>query len=249
MSKILPVWLLRLLLPVQLGVAGDGGGGGAAGDGEKSFSQAELDAAVAAQVAAAVAAAKAPFSGVNMEEYKRLKEDEVKRAEDDLKAKGQYEQLIANTVKEKDAALEKAQREAEHKIRELATKLERSEVDGKLLTAATAAKALKPEQIVALLRTSVKFDAATGPSVVDAQGNPVTKNGKAIGIEEMVAAFLEANPHFLPAGPGGAGSQGSGGQGGKSAFQLSVEQARDTTTYRATKKEANLVGKEVEILR
>lgn len=51
--KILPVWLLHTLLPVRLGVAGDAGGGGDAGAGaaEKSFSQAELEAAVAAKVA------------------------------------------------------------------------------------------------------------------------------------------------------------------------------------------------------
>ena len=182
--RLFPFWLWNLLVPVGLGVSGDaaGGGGGGADDGERSFSQAELDAAVAAQVAAAVAAAKAPFSGVNVDEYKRLKDDEVKRAEDDLKAKGQYEQLIANTVKEKDAALEKVQREAEERIRDLGAKLERSEVDGKLRSAAIALKALNPDQVVVLTRSSINYDPATGPSVVDGQGTVVTKNGKPISI-------------------------------------------------------------------
>ena len=248
--RLFPFWLWNLLVPVGLGVAGDaaGGGGGGADDGERSFSQAELDAAVAAQVAAAVAAAKAPFSGVNVDEYKRLKDDEVKRAEDDLKAKGQYEQLIANTVKEKDAALEKVQREAEERIRDLGAKLERSEVDGKLRSAAIALKALNPDQVVVLTRSSINYDPATGPSVVDGQGTVVTKNGKPISIEEMVASFLEANPHFLPAGPGGAGSQGSGGTGGlRDEFVLTPEQARDHNLYKATRDAALKAGKAVRI--
>ena len=180
---------------------------------------------------------------MDLDEYKRLKHDEAKRNDEELKAKGQFEQLLANTVKEKDAALAKAQREADDKINDLAAKLERSEVDGKLLSAATASKALKPEQIVVLLRSSIRFDAATGPSVVDGQGNAVTKNGKPINIEELVASFLEANPHYLPAGPGGAGSQGSGGQGGKSAFRLSVDEAKDPAKYRAVREAALKAGK------
>ena len=88
--------------------------------------------------AAAVTAAKAPFTGIDVDEYEKLKADEVKRAEDLLKSKGQYEQLLANTVKEKDVAFEKAQRDADERIKMLAGMLERSEVDGKLLSAATA---------------------------------------------------------------------------------------------------------------
>ena len=250
--KLLPLSFLRMLLPRPLGVDGDAAGGGspaAAPAPDKTFTQAELDAAVAQQVAAAVSAAKAPFTGIDVEEYEKLKTEEVKRAEEVLKSKGQYEQLLANTVKEKDVAFEKAQREADERIKTLAGMLERSEVDGKLLSAATALKAMKPDQVSALLRGSIKYDPATGVSVVDAAGNLVTKNGKPLTLEEHVQMFLEANQHFLAAGPGGAGSQGSGDGRGKAAYKLSAEDARDPAKYRAARDAAAKSGTTVVIER
>ena len=251
--KLLPLSFLRMLLPRPLGVDGDAAGGGSPAATppvpDKIFTQAELDAAVAQQVAAAVSAAKAPFTGIDVEEYEKLKAEEVKRAEEVLKSKGQYEQLLANTVKEKDVAFEKAQREADDRIKVLAGMLERSEVDGKLLSAATSLKSMKPDQVAALLRGSIKFDPATGVSVVDAAGNLVSKNGKPVSLEEHVKMFLEANPHFLAAGPGGAGSQGSGDGRGQSAFKISVEDAKDPAKYRAARDAAMKAGATVEIVR
>lgn len=251
--KLFPLSFLRMLLPRPLGVDGDAAGGGSPAAlppaPDKIFTQAELDAAVAQQVAAAVSAAKAPFTGIDVEEYEKLKTEEVKRAEEVLKSKGQYEQLLANTVKEKDVAFEKAQREADERIKTLAGMLERSEVDGKLLSAATALKAMKPDQVSALLRGSIKYDPATGVSVVDAAGNLVTKNGKPLTLEEHVQMFLEANQHFLAAGPGGAGSQGSGDGRGKAAYKLSAEDARDPAKYRAARDAAAKSGTTVVIER
>jgi len=253
--KLLPLSFLQLFMPKPLGIDGDASGGGGSpaaappAASEKIFTQAELDAAVAQQVAAAVAAAKAPFTGIDIDEYEKLKADEVKRAEDVLKSKGQYEQLLANTVKEKDVAFEKAQREAAEQIKMLAGMLERSEVDGKLLSAATALKALKPEQVSALLKGSIKFDPLTGVSVVDGAGNLVSKNGKPVSVAEHVKMFLEANPHFLAAGPGGAGSQGSGDGRSRAAYKLSAEDARDPAKYRAARDAAMKAGTTVEIER
>ena len=173
----------------------------------KSYTQAELDAAIQARVDAATSAAKSQFAGVDVEEYQRLKAAETKHADDALLAKGQFEQLLNNTVKEKDAVLEKAQKEAADQLKELTSQLERSEVDAKLLAAAH--KAHRPDQVAELLRGSIRFDPKSGVMVVDSSGNPVVKNGKPVTIDEHVSAFLETNPHFLPATPGGAGSQGS----------------------------------------
>ncbi len=239
--KILSFWS-SFFLPLRFGVDGDGAGGAGT---VQTFTKAELDA----QIAAAVTAAKTPFSGVDVDEYKKLKEEQVKRTEDTLKAKGQYEQLIANTVKEKDAALAKVQQDADEKIRDLGAMLERAEVDGKLLSAATALKALKPEQVAALLRSSIKFDPATGVSVVDGLGNQVlSKSGKALSLEEHVKTFLEANPHFLPAGPSGSGSQGSGSEGGSGAFKISRADAKDPNKYRIVRENALKAGGQVEIV-
>jgi hypothetical protein len=211
---------------------------------EKTFTQAEIDA----MIATAVAEAKNPFASVDLQEYKTLKEEAAKKAEEELKKKGQYEQLIANTVKEKDDALAKLKKESDDRFAELSQRLERSEVDGKLLSVATSQKALKPEQVAALLRSSIKYDAKTGVSVVDAQGNIVSKNGKPVTVEEHVTAFLEANPHFLPAGPGGSGSQGSGGDGSKNPFKITRADAKDPSKYRTAREAAEKAGGNIEIV-
>ena len=227
---------------------------------EKNYTKAELDTVVQARVDAATAAAqakmdaalaavKAPFEGIDVAEYKRLKEAETKRSDDALLAKGQYDQLLANTVKEKDAALERVQKDAADQLRELTIKLERSEVDAKLLSAATSLKALRPDQVASLLRGSIKFDTVNGATIVDASGNILSKDGKPVTVEEHVKKFLEDNPHFMPASPGGAGSQGTSGGGSRSAFTLSAEDAKDPAKYRVAREAALKAGKSVEIVR
>jgi hypothetical protein len=198
---------------------------------EKNYTQAEVDAVVQARIDAATAAVKTQFEGVDVTEYQRLKAEDTKRAEESLLAKGQYEQLLANTVKEKDTALETLSKESFARESALLAQLERSEVDAKLLAA--AGKSHSPDQVAALIRGSIKFDAKTGVSVVDAQGNIVSKNGKPITVKEHVAAFLETNPHFLPATPGGAGSQGSvsGSQSDDAQLRQLQDEAEATGNY------------------
>ena len=62
--------------------------------------------------------------------------------------------------------------------------------------------------------------------------------------------FLQANPHFLPAGPLGSGAGGETTVvNGGSAFRLSVEDARDPAKYRAVREAAHKAGEQVEIVR
>ncbi len=204
---------------------------------EKTFSQAEFDAALDAQVATAVAKSTAAFAGVDVAEYKKLKAQEFDRTQKELAAKGQFDALLESTVKAKD-----------DEIKGLYGRLERVEIDSRLQTIAAGFKALMPVQVAALLRPTIRYDATLGPVVLDAAGVAATKLGRPVTLEEHVEAFLKANPHFLPAGPAGAGSQGSAQAGiSGTTIKISEADARVPELYRAAKEAAAKSGKSVEI--
>ena len=121
-------------------------------------------------------------------------------------------------------------------------------VDNTLLA---AARAINPAQIVTLLKGSVHYEQKSDSVEVRENGAPLYRSGKPVSVELYVQEFLQANPHFLPAGPLGSGAGGETGvvHGGGSAFRLSVEDARDPAKYRAVREAAQKAGEQVEIVR
>lgn len=217
------------------GTGGTGGNGGTGGAG--SFSQAEVDALVAQKLK--------QFDGVDVAEYRSLKEAKTKKERDDLEKKGDFDKILAQTMKEKDDVISVKDGE----IAALGEKLREIKVDSALLSAASAAKAINPAQIVTLLKGSVYFDQKTGVVEVRENGAPSYRGGKPVTVDLFVQEFLQANNHFLPAGPAGSGSQGSGGgQSGKSSYQITKTDAKDPAKYRVVRDLAMKEGKTVEIV-
>ena len=139
----------------------------------------------------------------------------------------------------------------EKDIAALGEQLRTIRVDNALLAAASAAKAISPAQIVTLLKGSVHYDQKSDSVEVRENGAPLYRGGKPVSVELFVQEFLQANPHFLPAGPLGSGAGGGTGVAGAggSAFRLSVEDARDPAKYRAVREAALKAGRMVEIVR
>ena len=232
-------------------MSGDGGGNGSGAAGERSggggypegserlFSQAEVDALVAGKLEG--------FAGVDVEEYRALKSDKVKREREALEKRGDFEKILAQTVREKDEVIGLRDKD----IASLGEQLRTIRVDNALLAAASAAKAINPAQIVTLLKGCVHYDRKTDTVEVRENGAPLYRGGKPVSVELFVQEFLQANPHFLPAGPLGSGAGGGTGVavGGGSAYRLPVEDAKDPAKYRAAREAAMKVGKVVEIVR
>jgi len=223
--------------------AGDGGTAHQGGKGSpvrgRSYSQAEVDALVAGKLEG--------FAGVDVEEYQALKSDKVKREREALEKRGDFEKILAQTVREKDEVIGLREKD----ISALGEQLRTIRVDNALLAAASAAKAISPAQIVTLLKESVHYDQKSDSVEVRENGAPLYRGGKPVSVELFVQEFLQANPHFLPAGPLGSGAGGGTGVAGAggSAFRLSVEDARDPAKYRAVREAALKAGRMVEIVR
>jgi hypothetical protein len=82
-------------------------------------------------------------------------------------------------------------------------------VDGTLLNAASTLKAINPEQVVRLVRDSVKMLESGEVEVLDPKTGRTryTESGDPMSIDGLVSTFLKENPHFVTAGPAGGGSQ------------------------------------------
>ena len=229
-------------------MSGDGVDGGKpdAGDGGKgtpapgrSYSQAEVDALVAGKLEG--------FAGVDVEEYRALKSEKVKREREALEKKGDFEKILAQTVREKDEVIGLREKD----IASLGEQLRTIRVDNALLAAASAAKAINPAQIVTLLKGCVHYDRKSDSVEVRENGAPLYRGGKPASVELFVQEFLQANPHFLPAGPlgNGAGGGTAVSNGSGSAYRLPVEDAKDPAKYRAAREAAAKAGKSGEIIR
>ena len=155
---------------------GDGGlvpsGGGLSKEGGKglpgqgrSYSQAEVDALVTGKLQG--------YAGVDVEEYRALKSDKVKREREALEKRGDFEKILAQTVREKDEVIGLRDKD----IAALGEQLRTIRVDNALLAAASAAKAISPAQIVTLLKGSVHYDQKSDSVEVRENGAPLYRGG------------------------------------------------------------------------
>ena len=168
-----------------------------------TLSQDDVNRIVAERVAREKAKFEKKYSGVDLDHYNNLVEQEESRKRQEMEKRGEYENLLKSQA-------EKFQ----GKIQQYETELHSIKVDGTLLNEASANKAVNPQQVVQLLKNSVKLNDAGGVDVVDANGQVrYDDNGNPLAVSNLVNEFLTANPHFVQAGPGGSGTgQGVGKQ-------------------------------------
>jgi len=166
----------------------------------RSFTQEDLDKIVADRVARERKKFEKRFEGVDMDRYRQLTEAEEARKLEDQKKRGEFENILKETVGKKDSAIQQLKQEL-HSIK----------VDGSLLSVASQARAVNPEQVVRLLKDQVRLGESGDVEILDPRTGQVRYNdsGEAMAMSELVNEFLTSNPHFLAAAPGGAGVQGN----------------------------------------
>lgn len=219
--------------------APEGAGGQEAPAGEsggKSYTQEDLDVIVARKLA--------PYAGIDVQEYRALKEARAKQEREALEKRGDFDKILAQTMKEKDEVIEQKDQE----IEDLGRQLTRIRVDNTLLEAASAQNAINPRQIVQLLKGNVHYDRKTDTVEVRENGAPLYRSGKPVAVAQYVGEFLSANAHFMPAGPSGSGaSGGAGGAAPGSVYKLSAQDAKDPAKYRTAREQAEKAGQTVVI--
>lgn len=179
---------------------------------EKALTQDDINKIVAERVARERAKFEKKYSNVDVNLYNELVEQEEQRKQQELEKRGEYERLLKEQAEKFNS-----------KIHSYESELHSIKIDGTLMNEATNAKAINPQQVVALLKGNLKLNEAGGVDVVDAEGKVrYDDNGKPIQVSTLMNEFLSANPHFQQAGAHGSGTQGAVGK--QQNVDLTLEQ-------------------------
>jgi len=167
------------------------------------LSQDDVNRIVAERVAREKAKFEKKYSNVDLDLYNNLVAEKEQARQKDMEERGQYEKLMQEQAEKFTS-----------KINQYQTELQSIKVDGALLNEASSQKAINPQQVVSLLKNQVKLNDAGGVDVVDSNGQVrYDDNGSPLSTNALMKEFLNANPHFVTAGPTGSGTgQGVGKQ-------------------------------------
>jgi len=170
---------------------------------ENTLSQDEVNRIVAERVAREKAKFEKKYSNVDLDLYNQLVEEKETLRQEELKKRGEFEELLKSQAEKFNG-----------KIKQYENELTSIKVDGALLNAASANRAVNPQQVVQLLKGQVKLNEAGTVDVIDANGQVrYDDNGNPLQVSNLVNTFLTENPHFVSAGPNGSGTgQGVGKQ-------------------------------------
>jgi len=170
----------------------------------QTFTQQDLDKIVAERVQREKAKYEKKYGSIDVDHYQKLIEKEEKARQTELEKRGQFETLLKEQADKFNSKIQQYQSEL-HSIK----------VDGALLSEASNFKAVNPTQVSQLLKGQLKLNEAGTVDVIDTKTGQVRYNdkGEPIQVKDLVSEFLQANPHFVQAGPNGAGTgQGVGKQ-------------------------------------
>ena len=197
---------------------------------EPMIAQSELDKIIEKPLARERAKIEKRFSGIDPDEARKLLDEKEKRELEMKKERGEFETVLKETVSKKDAII--AQQKAE---------LKAVRIDDELLKEASNQQAIKPQQVVNLLKNKVQLSEDGKAEIIGDNKLPIF-NDKAepMSIKEYVEQFLNDNPHFKVASPSGAGSKSSvGGDTPKplNLAELNMNNPEDKARYMEYRKE------------
>lgn len=175
--------------------------GDQSGGSSKTFTQADVDKILEQRLARERKRFEKMTEGVDIDEAKRVLAEREQAELERQKERGEFENVLKKTVEKKDQM-----------IQSLSSKLQQIQVDGALLNAASAKNAVSPEQVAALLKGQTRLSDDGQVEILDKNGSiRYNDNGELLSVNELMAEFLTANPHFVRASSGGAGSSGNAG--------------------------------------
>ena len=167
----------------------------------KTFTQDELDRIVADRIAREQRKFDKKLNGINLDEARELLSAKEQADLEAKKQRGKFDTSLKQTVEKKDA-----------EINSMKSRLQETLIDGALTSAASRHNAVDVSQVTTLLKGKTRLAADGTVEVLDANGTPrYNDSGDLLSVNEMVAEFLTANPHFVKASQGGSGSQGNAG--------------------------------------
>lgn len=172
---------------------------------DQKFSQEDVDKIVADRIARERRKFEKRYEGVDIDTYRELTAKQEKEREERLKAKGEFERVLKETVEKKDST-----------IQTLQNQISSIKVDGALVDTASKYRAISPNQVVKLLKEQVRLNETGDVEVIDAKTGQTRygEDGTHFTIDGLVKEFMTANPHFVAAGPAGSGTTTRKGESG-----------------------------------
>lgn len=158
-----------------------------------------------------------------LEQHRAKQSEEASKAEEAertrLAEQQQFKTLYETEKKkreEREAELSRQLQELTGKHTSTVAQMRAERAQRELVAAASAAGAVAPDQIAALLQSRVSADEQGALVVLGADGKPATDGkGGALSVGALVSEFVAKNPHFARAAPGvGAGGQSPSGSAG-----------------------------------
>tara|TARA_R110000868_G_scaffold120028_3_gene318695 strand:+ start:2332 stop:3027 length:696 start_codon:yes stop_codon:yes gene_type:complete len=159
---------------------------------EKFYSQKEFDDAMAKMRHATLNKALKPYQDLgDPDELRQLKSSAEKARTEEQMQKGEFEKVLQDMAAKKDAEI--------HKKDEV---IRQYKVDTPLLNSAAKNRSINPEQVSSLLKPQLRLGEDGAVEVVDSNGQVrYNDSGVALGVDDLVNEFLNANPHFVSPTP------------------------------------------------
>ena len=168
---------------------------------EKMVPQSEFDKILEKRLARERAKIEKRFNGIDPDEARKLLEEKEAKELEMQKQRGEFENILKETVSKKEA-----------EISHMKAELQKVRIDDALIKAASEKQAIKPDQVVNLLKGNVRLGDDGKPEIVGENNTPMYNDkGELLTINEYMGQFLDNNPHFKNATPSGAGSRSSVG--------------------------------------
>jgi len=163
----------------------------------KAFTEDQVEAIVQRRLDRYKKTVSNKLDGVDIEEAKKLIEEKKQKEQELALQRGEFEKVMKETVSKKDQEISK-----------LVSELQKIRIDEQLINTASNLKAINPNEVKALLRSSVKLNDSGSVEVISENGTPrYTDKGEAMNVSDLVSEYLNNNPHHLSATPSGTGSQ------------------------------------------
>jgi len=177
----------------------------------KTYTQEEFDNHMAGLKASISKKFERQFADLgDIEELRQLKTEAESKRLEEAKKRGEFEKLMQDLAAKKDAEIQK--RDAV---------IKEYKVDTPLVNVAAKYRSINPEQVKQLLKSNVRLNDEGDVEVVGSDGSVrFNDSGKALGVDELVKEFLDANPHFVQPTPSTTNTKSSINNS-KDAFDIS----------------------------
>ena len=174
---------------------------------QQTFTQEQLDNIIKTRLDAEKSKVQKLLQEEENKKTELLKEQQLKEA----KSKADIEKIMQDRLSEKDTELNKYK-----------DQIKKEKVDNSILSIANKEKSINAQQVVALLKSEVKYNDDGRIEVVDNNSNVrYNSNGELFTIEDRVKEFLDSNPHFRQGSLSGSGSQSA--VGGKTVKPFNLQ--------------------------